>query len=53
MSAQYVRKAYGVDCKRGDRLVVDGRHATLVSFPDQYLSVRFERDNHTSRFHPT
>lgn len=53
MSAAYVRAAYGVDYKRGDRLVVDGRPGTLVSFPGQYLGVRFDGENHTSRCHPT
>ena len=53
MSASYVRRYYGVDYKRGDRLVVDGRAGVLVSFPGQYLGVRFDGDKHTSRCHPT
>lgn len=53
MSAEYVRAYYQVDYKVGDRLVVDGRHGLLVSFPGQYLGVRFDGDSHTSRCHPT
>ena len=53
MSAAYVRTHYDVDYKRGDRLVVDGKPGTLVSFPDQYLGVRFDGEKHTSRCHPT
>lgn len=53
MSAEYVRRTYGVTYKVGDRLTVDGRPGVLVSFPDQYLGVRFDGDKHTSRCHPT
>lgn len=53
MSAQYVRDYYGVTFKVGDRLTVDGRAGTLVSFPGQYLGVRFDGDKRTSRCHPT
>ena len=53
MSAEYVRRYYAVDYKRGDRLIVDGRPGTLVSFPDQYLGVRFDGETFTSRCHPT
>ena len=53
MSAQYVRDRYAVDYKRGDRITVDGQPGVIVSFPDQYLGVRFDGDKHTSRAHPT
>jgi len=53
MSAAYVRSYYGVDYKRGDRLVMDGRPGTLVSFPQQYLGIRFDGDSHVSLAHPT
>lgn len=53
MSAEYVRRYYGVDFKRGDRVTVDGRPGVIVSFPDQYLGVRFDGERHTSRAHPT
>lgn len=53
MSASYVRSRYGVDYKRGDRVTIDGRIGTVVSFPDQYLGVRFDGDSFTSRAHPT
>lgn len=53
MSARYVRRCYDVDYKRGDRLTVDGRPGRLVSFPGQYLGIRFDGDRHTTRAHPT
>lgn len=53
MSAEYVRRYYGVDYKRGDRLTVDGRPGVLVSFPGQYLGVRFDGEKRTSICHPT
>lgn len=54
MSAAYVRGAYGVDYRRGDRGVVDGRPGRIVSFPGQYLGVRFDDSpNRVARAHPT
>ena len=53
MSAEYVRNYYGVDYKRGDRLTVDGKPGTLVSFPGQYLGIRFDGQKHTMNAHPT
>jgi hypothetical protein len=53
MSAEYVRRYYNVAYKRGDRLTVEGRPGTLVSFPGQYLGVRFDGERITSRCHPT
>ena len=54
MSAEYVRRYYGVDYKVGERLTVDGMPGRLVSFPGQYLGIRF--DDHpkiTKCAHPT
>lgn len=53
MSAKFVRETYNVTYQKGDRLVVDGRAGTLVSFPDQYLGVRFDGEKKTTRCHPT
>lgn len=54
MSAEYVRRYYGVDYKRGDRVTVDGRPGTIVSFPEQYLGVRFDDFPKVAlRAHPT
>jgi hypothetical protein len=53
MSAAYVRERYGVDYKLGDRVTVDGKPGTIVSFPDQYLGVRLAGERQTSRAHPT
>lgn len=53
MSAEYVRATYGVDYKVGDRLTMDGRPGTLVSFPHQYLGIRFDGETKVSHCHPT
>ena len=39
--------------KRGDRLTMDGRPGTLVSFPGARLGIRFDGDKFTSPCHPT
>lgn len=58
MSAEYVRRHYDVDYKVGERLVLQAgtkheTHGLLVSFPGQYLGIRFDGEKHTSRCHPT
>lgn len=54
MTAEYVRRTYGIDYKRGDRITVNGQPGTIVSFPDQYLGVRFDTNTKvTHRVHPT
>ena len=53
MSATYVREHYAVDFKRGDRVLMDGKPGVVVSFPGQYVGVRFDGEKHTSRCHPT
>ena len=52
MGAEYVRSAYGVNYKRGDRVLVNGRPGTIVSFPGAYLGVRFDGEKNTRRCHP-
>lgn len=53
MSAEYVRSYYGVNYRQGDRVWVDGRPGVIVSFPGQYIGVRFDGERRTSRCHPT
>jgi hypothetical protein len=54
MSAEYVRSYYGVDFKRGDRVTVDGIPGVIVSFPGQYLGVRFDAHPSVTKLaHPT
>jgi hypothetical protein len=53
MSASYVRDYYRVPAKRGMRVTVDGKPGVIVSFPDQYLGVRFDGEKRTIRCHPT
>jgi hypothetical protein len=53
VSAEHVRARYNVDYKRGERLIVDGRPGTLVSFPGQNLGIRFDGQKRTRPCHPT
>lgn len=53
MSAEYVRRHYGVDYRRGDRITVDGKPGRIVSFPGAQLGVRLDGEKHTRRAHPT
>jgi hypothetical protein len=52
VSAKYVRDRYQVPAKRGMRVSVDGSRGTIISFPDQYLGVRFDGEKHTTLCHP-
>ena len=53
MSAEYVRRYYSLTCKRGQRVEVEGRPGLIVSFPQQYIGVRFDGEKFTSKCHPT
>lgn len=53
MTAADVRARYGVDYKRGERLIVDGRPGVLASFPGQRLAVRFDGQKRPRQCHPT
>jgi hypothetical protein len=53
MSAEYVRRMYRVDFKRGERVETDwGATGTIASFPQQYVGIRFDGERFTSRVHP-
>lgn len=54
MSADYVRRYYGVPGKRGMRIEVDGRPGRIMSFPDAHVGVRFDDEPRwTQHAHPT
>lgn len=53
MSAKYVRDYYGVPAKVGMKVEMDGKPGVIVSFPEQYVGVRFDGERRTSRCHPT
>ena len=53
MSAEYVRRYYGVPAKRGMRVTVDSKPGVIMSFHGQYLGVRFDGDRLTARCYPT
>lgn len=54
MTAEYVRRTYGVPAKRGGRVTVDGQPGRIVSFPGAHLGVRLDaQPNRTVRAHPT
>lgn len=53
MSAEYVRNYYGVPAKRGMRITVDGRPATIVGFDGARLRIRRDGEKHIVNAHPT
>lgn len=53
MTADYVRRYYGVPAKRGIRVVVDGRPGVVAGFSGQYLRVRFDDWRWPLLVHPT
>lgn len=53
MSAEYVRSHYGVPAKRGMRITIDGRPATIVGFAGARLRIRRDGEKRTAIAHPT
>lgn len=53
MSAEYVRRTYGVPAKRGGRVIVDGHKGVITSFRDGALRVRFDGETRSVPAHPT
>lgn len=51
----YIRQAYGVEFKPGERIAMDGKPGTVIRAQGdpQYLSVRFDGQKHVSYAHPT
>ena len=52
-SLDYVNRYYGLDVKRGQRVIVDGRDGVVTCGDGQYLRVRFDGAKHSVRVHPT
>jgi hypothetical protein len=53
MSAQYVRTYYGVPAKRGMRIAIQGKPATIVGFSGAHLRLRVDGEKHIVNAHPT
>lgn len=54
MSRDYIERTYGVSFHRGDRVTIDSKPGTIVSFPGQYLGVRLDaHPKRVTRAHPT
>ena len=55
MAYDYIRKAYGVDFKPGERIAMDGKLGVIVRPRNdpQYLRVRFDGTKHVMNVHPT
>lgn len=51
----YVRRAYGVDPRVGQRIRMDGKPGVICKpqGDPQYLRVRFDGQKHASNVHPT
>lgn len=53
MSADYIRRCYGVPAKRGMRVRFSGQLGTIVGFRNQYLLVRLDGTERAGVYHPT
>lgn len=56
MSMDYVRRTYGVDVKRGQRVSFvtgDRRQFGTVTGASHYVHVRFDGQRHSENIHPT
>lgn len=51
----YIRRAYGVEPKVGQRITMDGKPGFIIrpQGDPQYLRVRFDGQKHASDVHPT
>lgn len=53
MTGADIRRMYGVDFKRGDRITVDGKPGVITGFSGHYLVVRFDDEGLPHLAHPT
>jgi hypothetical protein len=53
MSAAYVRNYYKVPAKRGMRITIEGKPATIVGFRGPHLRLRIDGEKHIVSAHPT
>jgi hypothetical protein len=53
MSLDYIRQSYGVPAKRGMRITIDGRPATITGSAGARLRVRRDGEKRTVIAHPT
>ncbi|MFC0431079.1 hypothetical protein [Kutzneria buriramensis] len=52
MSADYVRRYYGVPARRGGRVEFDGRPGVITSCPGAYVRVRLDGQHRSVPAHP-
>ncbi len=55
MAYDYIRRAYGVEAKPGQRITMDGKPGVIVrpKGDPARLRVRFDGQKHVSNVHPT
>lgn len=55
MSAESIRRYYGVPAKRGMRVVADGKPGQIVGFAStsMHLRIRLDGEKHVGNWHPT
>lgn len=51
--AEYVRSYYNVPAKRGMRITIEGKPATIVGFRNAHLRIRIDGEQHVVNAHPT
>jgi len=52
MGYDYVKQYYGVDWKRGQRVVAYGKPGVITGTEGQYLRIRLDGQKHSDNYHP-
>lgn len=49
----YIQRNYGVDPKRGQRVLAYGKPGVIVGADGHYLRIRLDGQKHANNYHPT
>lgn len=52
MSFDYIKSYYGVDAKRGQRVVANGKPGVITGADGQYVTIRLDGEKHAKPYHP-
>lgn len=52
-SLEYIKQYYGVDAKRGQRVIAYGKPGVITGADGQYIRIRLDGQKHSDNYHPT
>lgn len=52
MSFDYIKQYYGIDAKRGQRVIAYGKPGVITGAEGQYLCIRLDGEKHSNNYHP-